>query len=60
MRPRKEPLRAKITVPAARPLQGGYQALVLAEPASAVLQSLKEAFLALRGALQSDEEAQGQ
>ena len=34
-----------------------YQALVLAEPASAVPQSLKEAFLALRKALQTDEEA---
>jgi hypothetical protein len=34
-----------------------YQALVLSEPASAVPQSLKEAFLALRSALQSDEEA---
>jgi hypothetical protein len=32
-----------------------YQALVLAEPASSVPQSLKEAFLALRSALQSDE-----
>jgi hypothetical protein len=34
-----------------------YQALVLAEPASAVPQTLKEAFLALRSALQTDEEA---
>lgn len=34
-----------------------YQALVLAEPASAVPQSLKEAFLALRSQLQTDEEA---
>jgi len=34
-----------------------YQALVLAEPASSVPQSLKEAFLALRSALQNDEEA---
>jgi len=34
-----------------------YQAMVLAEPASAVPQSLKEAFLALRSSLQSDEEA---
>ena len=37
-----------------------YQTLVLAEPASAVPQSLKEAFLALRSALQSDEEAMDQ
>ena len=35
-----------------------YQALVLAEPASSVPQSLKEAFLALRTALQTDEEAE--
>lgn len=34
-----------------------YQALVLAEPSSAVPPSLKEAFLALRSALQSDEES---
>jgi hypothetical protein len=34
-----------------------YQELLLAEPASAVPQSLKEAFLALRNALQTDEEA---
>ena len=32
-----------------------YQGLVLSEPASAVSQSLKEAFLALRNSLQSDE-----
>ena len=32
-----------------------YQALVLAEPDSAVSQPLKEAFLALRQAAQSDE-----
>lgn len=33
-----------------------YQEFVLAEPASAVPQTLKEAFLALRSSLQSDEE----
>lgn len=36
-----------------------YQELILAEPASSVPQSLKEAFLALRNALQSDEETIG-
>ena len=34
-----------------------YQVLVLAEPSSAVPQTLKEAFLALRSSLQTDEEA---